>query len=343
MLKIEEMDDSLESEEEFKKIDDYVKKKVREDNICKTPEKGSRNNSKEIPGLNLSNLSPDVTVSDRKDLIKNNKSSDYELQNHLENENKVTSNNNNRILSMLNQNKEKIEPDSKSDGTPTTNNSILEEHNNSNIVTNNNEHSPIRQKQLDKKKKVKIVESHTRENSNVLMEDSVIEKKTPHRKKSPRKTQKRSKSKKMYEAIEHHSIMESLPSQNELNLSLKDEIFGEKIDSQHERLKKVSPFGNFNTFKLFKVIIKNGEDLRQEQFATQLINEFYQIFQLEDVDIWLKPYEILSTGNNVGLIECVPNSVSLDYLKRKWKNINSLSQFYETYFGPVNSESNLLA
>ncbi len=88
------------------------------------------------------------------------------------------------------------------------------------------------------------------------------------------------------------------------------------------------------------MIIKNGEDLRQEQFATQLINEFYQIFQLEEVDIWLKPYEILSTGHDVGLIECVPNSISLDQLKRKSKNINNLSQFYETYYGPTNSESN---
>lgn len=93
--------------------------------------------------------------------------------------------------------------------------------------------------------------------------------------------------------------------------------------------------------KFYSILVKSGEDLRQEQFATQLINEFSQIFKIEKVDAWVNTYEIISTGNNIGLIECIPNSVSLDYLKRKSKDITSLKQFYEKYFGPVNSESNL--
>lgn len=116
-------------------------------------------------------------------------------------------------------------------------------------------------------------------------------------------------------------------------------FFGEKIEVQTERLKKISPFGGLNTYKLFKIIVKSGEDLRQEQFATQLINEFYQIFKIEKVDCWVNPYEILATGNNVGIIEVVPNSVSIDQLKRKNKLINTLRGFYENYFGPINSEN----
>ena len=205
------------------------------------------------------------------------------------------------------------------------------------IVTGNNEMASIHvinDKDIDHKESCN-------NDLPVLLEESIIEKKSLKNRKKTSKKQKRSKSKKIYEAIEHNSILESITTQHDNSNIKNDEIFGEKIESLHERLKKVSPFGNFNTFKLFKVIIKNGEDLRQEQFATQLINEFYQIFQLEEVDIWLKPYEILSTGNNVGLIECVPNSISLDYLKRKSKNINNLSQFYETYFGPIDSESKI--
>lgn len=118
-----------------------------------------------------------------------------------------------------------------------------------------------------------------------------------------------------------------------------DMIFGEKIEEQIERLKKVSPFGNCSSWKLFKIIVKSGEDLRQEQFATQLINEFNQIFHLENVEMWLNPYEILSTGNNCGIIECVPNAVSLDYLKRKAKNFSTLRQFFEQYFGDTNRNS----
>jgi len=40
------------------------------------------------------------------------------------------------------------------------------------------------------------------------------------------------------------------------------------------------------------------------------------------------------------LIECIPNSISIDQLKRKSK-IATLNEFYEKYYGPVNSESKL--
>jgi hypothetical protein len=116
-------------------------------------------------------------------------------------------------------------------------------------------------------------------------------------------------------------------------------VFGELIQEQSARIKNFSPFGQFSTWKLFKMIVKSGEDLRQEQFATQLINEFHQIFQMEKVGCWVNTYEILATGNNVGIIECVPNAISIDQLKRKVKNC-SLRIFFENYFGPTDSKSN---
>lgn len=75
----------------------------------------------------------------------------------------------------------------------------------------------------------------------------------------------------------------------------------------------------------------------QEQFATQLINEFYQIFQLEKVNCWVYPYEILSTGNESGIIEVVNNAISIDDLKKKIKN-KSLREFFLNYFGPADSK-----
>jgi hypothetical protein len=118
----------------------------------------------------------------------------------------------------------------------------------------------------------------------------------------------------------------------------KDPVFGEKIEEQTERLRKLSPYGNLSTYTLFKFIVKSGEDLRQEQFATQLINEFNQIFKLEKVECWVNTYEILATGNNCGIIEVVPNAISLDQLIRKFKNYSGLNNFYQTYFGPTNSD-----
>jgi phosphatidylinositol kinase/protein kinase (PI-3 family) len=70
-----------------------------------------------------------------------------------------------------------------------------------------------------------------------------------------------------------------------------------------------------------------------------MINEFHQIFRLEKVACWVNTYEIIATGNMVGIIECVPNAISIDYLKKKIKG-NSLRAFFENYYGPVNSDSN---
>ena len=112
-------------------------------------------------------------------------------------------------------------------------------------------------------------------------------------------------------------------------------VFGETLASQEARLKYQSQYGYLSSYKVCKVLIKSGEDLRQEQFASQLINEFAQIFKIEQVDCYLYPYEIISTGNNAGIIEVCPNSISLDELKHKtsFDSNNSLKVFYENYFG----------
>lgn len=112
-------------------------------------------------------------------------------------------------------------------------------------------------------------------------------------------------------------------------------IFGELFIDQHRRIKETSLFGNFNSHQIFKAIIKTNEDLRQEQFSTQLINEFYQIFQIEKVKCWLNTYEIIATGNSSGLIEMVPDTLSLDQLKQKTNNM-SLRDFYLNYWGNGN-------
>jgi hypothetical protein len=52
----------------------------------------------------------------------------------------------------------------------------------------------------------------------------------------------------------------------------------------------------------------------------------------------VNPYEIIATGSNVGIIECVPNAISVDQLKRKI-GVQSLRNFYENYFGPPSSIS----
>lgn len=108
------------------------------------------------------------------------------------------------------------------------------------------------------------------------------------------------------------------------------DIFGSA--EEEASLRHHSPFGNYLTWRTFKCIIKSGEDLRQEQFASQLINLFNQIFKIEKVNCWVNPYEVISTGNGVGIIECVNHAMSLDSLKKKMSSSN-LKEFFVNYFG----------
>ena len=123
-----------------------------------------------------------------------------------------------------------------------------------------------------------------------------------------------------------------------INQDFFDKIFGETIEEKEKNLKNNSIFGKIETHKLFRCIFKTHEDLRQEQFATQLINEFYQIFKLENTGCWLNTYEIISTGNDSGLVEMVDNSLSLDQLKQKTKHI-SLKDFYINCYGKGDVDS----
>lgn len=49
-------------------------------------------------------------------------------------------------------------------------------------------------------------------------------------------------------------------------------IFLETSKEQDERVRKNSPFGSLKTWKLLKLIVKSNDDVRQEQFAMQLIS-----------------------------------------------------------------------
>lgn len=127
--------------------------------------------------------------------------------------------------------------------------------------------------------------------------------------------------------------LKDFPEKDRENLIEKmKNIFGEKYDEMESRIKKTSPYGKLESYKLIKLLVKAGEDLRQEQFATQLINEFNQIFYLEKMDIRLNIYEIISTGTNVGIVEFINDSTSIDELKRS-TNL-SLKDFFDIYYTP---------
>ena len=60
----------------------------------------------------------------------------------------------------------------------------------------------------------------------------------------------------------------------------------------------------------------------------QLINQFDQIFKSNKLKLWLKPYEILATGPNCGIIESVSDALTISSIKEKMNGLTLLDFFY---------------
>ena len=76
-----------------------------------------------------------------------------------------------------------------------------------------------------------------------------------------------------------------------------------------------------------RLIVKSLDDVRQEQFAMQLISQIYQIFKIKKLPLWLKTYEILATGPTCGLIELVNDAMSLDEIHKRADGATLLDYF----------------
>jgi phosphatidylinositol kinase/protein kinase (PI-3 family) len=57
------------------------------------------------------------------------------------------------------------------------------------------------------------------------------------------------------------------------------------------------------------------------QFAMQLIIQFQRIFTEANIPLTVCPYRILAVSSKAGLIEPIPNSLSLDKLKKQHTNL----------------------
>lgn len=64
------------------------------------------------------------------------------------------------------------------------------------------------------------------------------------------------------------------------------------------------------------MIVKSNDDLRQEQLASQLLFAMKRILRAEGVRAWLRPYDIVALSSDTGILEAVPDTISLDALRR---------------------------
>ena len=60
-----------------------------------------------------------------------------------------------------------------------------------------------------------------------------------------------------------------------------------------------------------RVMFKQGDDLRQDQLTLQILSTLSELWRAEGLDFLVSDYGCISTGNEVGLLEVVPNAKTL--------------------------------
>ncbi|XP_071731185.1 phosphatidylinositol 4-kinase beta 1-like isoform X2 [Rutidosis leptorrhynchoides] len=107
-----------------------------------------------------------------------------------------------------------------------------------------------------------------------------------------------------------------------------DALSGELWQTKKDRIRQASVYGKLPGWDLCSVIVKSGDDCRQEHLAVQLISHFYDIFQEAGLPLWLRPYEVLVTSSYTALIETIPDTASLHSIKSRFSNVTSLRDFF---------------
>jgi phosphatidylinositol 4-kinase B len=93
-------------------------------------------------------------------------------------------------------------------------------------------------------------------------------------------------------------------------------VFLEEWDNRKERLARASAYSHLPGWDVFSVIVKSSTDMRQELLAFQLVREYQKIFFNANLPIFLRPCKVLVAANGGGLIETVPNAISVHSIKK---------------------------
>ncbi|KAG5491784.1 hypothetical protein JIQ42_01692 [Leishmania sp. Namibia] len=115
-------------------------------------------------------------------------------------------------------------------------------------------------------------------------------------------------------------------------------VFGESNKARMARVRKSSPWGPHPKWSMNAMIVKAGDDLRQEELALQLIYTFQSIWQEAGLTVRVKPYAALPTQRDCGLIEVIEDSSSMDGIKKATR----LSSIYSYYIKAYDGEDSVL-
>ncbi|CAJ1992719.1 phosphatidylinositol 4-kinase / PI4K [Leishmania donovani] len=115
-------------------------------------------------------------------------------------------------------------------------------------------------------------------------------------------------------------------------------VFGESKKARLARVRKSSPWGAHPNWSMNAMIVKAGDDLRQEELALQLIHTFQCIWQEAGLTVRVKPYAALPTHRDCGLLEVIEDSASMDSIKKATR----VSSIYNYYLKAYDGEDSVL-
>ncbi|CAK9055424.1 unnamed protein product [Durusdinium trenchii] len=108
-------------------------------------------------------------------------------------------------------------------------------------------------------------------------------------------------------------------------------IWGELWREKVERVRAASPYSRYSSWRLSAVMVKGGDDLRQELLASQIIEQFSAIFQEAGLPLWLKATKVLVTSSTNGFLEFIPDSISVDAMKKLFPG-KTLAEIFKVAF-----------
>jgi phosphatidylinositol 4-kinase len=108
---------------------------------------------------------------------------------------------------------------------------------------------------------------------------------------------------------------------------------GERWEDKVERVRLSSPYGNLPGWALKPVIIKAGDNCRQELLALQMTRAFAKIYADSGLPLWLRPFDVIATSTTTAFIEAVTDAPSIHAVKSRAPRDTSLRAHFEAKFG----------
>lgn len=151
---------------------------------------------------------------------------------------------------------------------------------------------------------------------------------------SPNRFQTQDSSIDYYSHPPHQQQQQHMPSMPQVSSFRPAIISRQTWAEKREFIRRSSVFGHLPGWDLKACIVKSGDDLRKEVLAMQLISLIKEILKSEGIDVYLRPYQIMSTDRGAGFVEYVEGAQSIDRIKKSIPDMPTLKRHFERSFGP---------